>query len=162
MDIHTTKRGHDNKKVWNHWPRGEKAVVVLVLCGRGVPGALGLSPQVSRLNEFPLFSPSKVCNTSMRGFSFSGRVDPKSQGPTEAGKRPAERLSTWVGWSAVEWTGTQGIPCISNCRANKRKQSQVKHCRSGTTTRWANWNPPSNTVGELVLVKLPNQTGSPS
>lgn len=37
--------------------------------------------------------------------------------------RKAQRR--WVGWSAVEWTGAQEIPCISNCRAKRRGESQT-------------------------------------
>ena len=74
-----------------------------------------------------------------------------------------------VGWSAVEWTGAQGISCISNCRAKRRKESRrpVKCCRSGAT-RWpltqSTSGAPRTHCGrsgdsgeETVVPKLPNQ-----
>ena len=45
-----------------------------------------------------------------------------------------------MGWSAVEWTGAQGIPCISNCRAKRRKESQtyeMLYNRDNGTPLWA-------------------------
>lgn len=35
----------------------------------------------------------------------------------------------WVGWSAVEWTGAQGIPCISNCPKRIREDAATRFAR---------------------------------
>lgn len=35
----------------------------------------------------------------------------------------------WVGWSAVEWTGAQGIPCISNCPERTRRDAATRSAR---------------------------------
>lgn len=61
---------------------------------------MGLSPQVSRLNEFPLFSPSKVCNTSMRGFSSPAGWTPSHRVPQRQGR--GLRKGSARGWAGQQ------------------------------------------------------------
>lgn len=74
----------------------------------------------------------------MRGFSSPTGWTPTSQGPRGRGEACRKAQHRWVGWSAVEWTGAQGIPCISNCRAKRRESHRpVKCCSTCTTARGA-------------------------